>query len=387
MDNKRRLLRGWLLAFVALLLIGSALISPLPVRAESAPPGDDGTVVWNEDYTLGEGEEVAGDLVVFNGDAILEVDSRVQGSAVVWNGDAEVKGSVQGDLVVTSGEIRLAETAHVYGNVVCSWNCELQQAEGATIEGQVIEGLPFRGFRIERLDELPEAPTPSPPPFYVSGARKALEWMLKIIRGLVTVLVIAVIGGLVALIWPREMERVGRTVFDDPLPSAGIGLLTVIAAVTLIITLAITICLSPAAVLLALALGVAGLFGWVAIGAEIGTRLLQSLRSSTGDLSPMWAAGLGTLLITLISLGLSAAFCLAPFGWLLSLTLSLLGLGAVVLTRFGTRRYIPGQPGQRPPASTPPPEPPPPPAELTTVEPVEPAAEPSEGEADEEKSA
>ncbi len=383
MNNTRRLLP----AFVVLLLVGGALLFPaLSVKADASPPPDDGTVVWNEDYKLEEGEEVGGDLVVFNGDVTLEADSWVQGSTVIWNGDANVHGQIQADLVVMSGNISLDETAHIYGDVVCGLNCDLERKSGARVEGDIIEGLPFRGFRFENG---PPEPTPSPVPFYVSGVRRAFEWMLRLIRGVFTALVISVMGGLVALIWPRELDRVGETVFSDPLPSAGIGLLTAIAALALVVTLAITICLSPVALLLALAVGVAGLFGWVAVGAEVGRRLLRSLRSSSTDLEPMWAAGLGTLLITVLSLGLSAALCLAPLGWLLTTALILLGLGAVALTRFGTRPYTPGQ-LHRSPARPPEPTPPPPPTETHAAGPaesIEPFEEPLESEADEDEPA
>jgi hypothetical protein len=111
--------------------------------------------------------------------------------------------------------------------------------------------------------------------------------------------------------------------------------------------LVITICLSPGAALVALALGAAGLLGWIAIGAQIGRRLLQAL-DATGDrvnpVAPMWSAALGTLIITLITVGLSTALCLSPLGWLLMFVIGCFGLGAVVLTRFGTTPYVPSQP-------------------------------------------
>ena len=125
-------------------------------------------------------------------------------------------------------------------------------------------------------------------------------------------------------------------------------MLTMVAATVIAIALAITICLSPVAILAALALGAAGLFGWIGIGAVVGERLLQALNAR--ETAPLWAAGLGTLLITLIGTGLSIAFCLAPIGWLMMFVLGCLGLGAVVLTRFGTTTYVPATgSGPRPP--------------------------------------
>lgn len=335
------------------------LLPAMPVTATS--PQDDGVVIWNEDYTLTAGAELDGDLVVFNGDAILESRSRIKGNAVVWNGNADVNGAVEGNLVVSNGDIRLSGDALVEGDVVCSWNCAIEQEAGARIGGDIVEGpslrgIPFGhwsapGFRIL-------IPVPERRPFWTSAPEQLLRWFFRAVRGMVTVLVITALGAVVSLIWPRATTRVGLTAFQSPGASLGVGCLTLVAGTALIIALAITICLSPAAVLLALGLGAAGLFGWLAIGARVGRRLLEQLHA--GEIEPLWVASVGTLIITLISLGLSAAFCLAPLGWLVTLAISCFGLGAVVLTRFGTRRYLPGQGRQ---IAEPPP--PPPPAEAT----------------------
>ena len=191
----------------------------------------------------------------------------------------------------------------------------------------------------------------------ISGPRLALEWTLNAARSVATILVIAAIAGLVALIWPRETAQVGQAVIETPWPSFGVGLLTAAAATALIVALAITLCFSPLSALVALALGAAGLFGWIGIGGLVGERLMRALK--VRDSAPLWAAGMGTLLITLISAGLSAAFCLAPFGWLMIISLGCLGLGGVVLTRFGTTPYVHHPPPSPPPVEAPaPPEPP-----------------------------
>lgn len=338
----------WLIVLLAVGL----LLPATPALADGDPPGD-GVVLWNEDYVLGEGERVDGDLVVFNGDVTLEAGSRVAGSVVVWNGDADVEGTVEGDLVVSGGEIYLGDSAVVQGNVVCSWNCNIKVEEGARIDGSIVEGVPLRGLRFERWPEFPWAPIPPSPPLtsWVAGPERVLSWVLGIMRDVVGVLVIAAVAGLVALMWPHQTAQVGRTVVKTPWIAFGIGLLTIGAATALIVVLAITMCLSPVAALAALALGAAGLFGWIGVGALVGERLLQAFNAR--EIAPMWAAGLGTLLITLISTGLSAAFCLSPFGWLMVFVLGCLGLGAVVLTRFGTTNYVPIRPTPPLPMPTP----------------------------------
>lgn len=363
--------RRWFIGLTVLLAAVLLLPAP-PALATGGPPGDDGVVIWNEDYTLGEGEQLDGDLLVFSGDATLEAGSRVTGSVIIWNGNAEVAGTVEGDLVVSGGDIHLDDGAQVEGDVVCSWNCDLEQEEGARVDGGVIEGIPLRGLRFERLRDAPTR-IPSLPSLWASGAGQVLDWTFRAMRRVIATLVVAAVAGLVALIWPHQTAQVGRTVIEAPWPSFGIGLLTVVAATALIIALALTICLSPVAALAALALGAAGLFGWIGVGAQVGERLLQAL--NVREIAPLWAAGLGTLLITLVGMGLSVAFCLALLGWLVVLVLGCLGLGAVVLTRFGTMAYIPSTGAEPGPSRPTPPSPAPTPSEVPEP------PEPPEGEA------
>ncbi|MGD8968418.1 MAG: polymer-forming cytoskeletal protein [Anaerolineae bacterium] len=339
------------LVWLAVILLAGLLLPAMPVAAASNPP-DDGVVIWNEDYTLAGDDALDGDLVVFNGDATLEAGSRIRGNAVVWSGSADVNGVVEGNLVISNGEIRLGEDAHVQGDVVCSWNCDIEREEGARVDGDLVEGPSLRGLPFAEWGEPGlriQIPTPEAEPFWVSGPEQLLRWIFRIVRSLVTILVIAAMGGVVALIWPQATAQVGRTAFESPGASLGVGFLTIVAAIALIIALAITICLSPAAALVALLLGAAGLLGWVAIGARVGGRLLSAL--GAGEVTPLWVAGLGTLVITLITVGLTAGFCLAPLGWVLIFVIGCFGLGAVVLTRFGTTAYVPGQ---RPKADEPP---------------------------------
>jgi hypothetical protein len=99
-----------------------------------------------------------------------------------------------------------------------------------------------------------------------------------------------------------------------------------------------------------------GFFGWIAVGLLVGQKLLGGLKVQ--EAAPLVAVVIGVLLISLIS----ALPCL---GFLVFLGVLSLGLGGVVLTRFGTMSYPEGLPS---PPSPPPPPTPPSPAATTEVE-------------------
>ena len=361
--NKRRLI--WLV----LLAVGLLLPTTPVLAGDASPPGDDGIVVWNEDYALEADEQLDGNLVVFNGDVTLETGSRVEGTVIIWNGNVEVEGTVEGDIVVSDGDICLGDNAHVNGNVVCSWECDLKQQDGAYVEGVFTEGEPLGDLHIEPLPGIP-VNMPYPSTFWVSGSSHILGWVVAFIRGVAAVLVVSTVAGLVALIWPQPTAVIGRTLVKAPWHSFGIGILTVIAAAVTILVLIMLVCTTPIAALAALALGAAGLFGWIAIGALVGERLLQALK--VRETAPLWTAGLGTLAITLVSTGVSngsglaslgwmgssVGCCLTLLGWIGTVILGCLGLGAVVLTRFGTTAYTPSPNLERLSEPTPPPPPP-----------------------------
>jgi hypothetical protein len=74
------------------------------------------------------------------------------------------------------------------------------------------------------------------------------------------------------------------------------------------------------------------IFGWVAIGLELGKRLALALHQ---DWHPAVSAGIGTFGLTLVTLGLSRVIICV--GWMLPFLVSMVALGAVMLVFFGAR--------------------------------------------------
>lgn len=327
---------------LALLLAFSAT----PVFAQ----GDGGRVVFGGSFTLESGEELDGDLVVFGGSVDMERRSRVDGSVVVMGGSARVAGEVGGDVVAFGGNVVLRSTAVVDGDLVTIGG-NVQRDPGAVVRGSEVEGFEFEGF--PRFWTFPTR---------IYTSRWTDRWfssIFNVFKAIFTALALAALGLLIVLFWPKQTKVAGQTILVAPLPSGGIGLLTGIVAVALMVLLAMTICLSPVAFLLGVALLAAGIFGWAAVGLLVGQRLLEAFKVRV--ITPLMAVAAGILLLSL----LSAIPCL---GALIAFVAGCLGLGAVVLTRFGTQTY---------PLPTPVPPAPPVPAqpEEIAVEEVEPEAE------------
>jgi hypothetical protein len=329
-------------------------------------------------YTLRSGERLRGDLVVFGGIATLQSDTRVDGNTVLFGGTADIAGRIQGDLVLIGGAARLRSTAVVDGQVVRVGGA-LTQDEGAQIHGGESGGVivpPIRPIP-------PIMPIPTRPRYW------AEDFVVHSMSAIGTTFVLALLAVFVFVLWREPIERVNRTITQSPGISWVVGFLTPLAFAVIVPAFAVL----SAILILALCLGLVGFvliaavslalvaawaMGWIAVGQLIGERLLIALGART--VTPAASAAAGTATITLLWLGLEP---LCGLGWLFFVVLAPLGLGAVVLTRFGTREYTPtnGTSASAPavpvaPSAPPaPPAPPAPaapgPAQPPPVEPIE----------------
>lgn len=317
------------LCALALAVMLLAVASPALAYGGGRP---DGKVIWGEDFTLPSGDSVDGDLVVFGGNVELEEDSRVEGSVIVWGGNLEVAGTVEGDVAAFGGSVTLLEEAVIEGDVVVSGG-SIEREEGAVVEGQVITS-PGEAWEIPFVPRIVTVPPINPVVAQPRPGHGILGVLWAIVRGVAMVVVMAGLAGLVVLLWPQPTARVGETCVRAPLASFGVGLLTVIIVVALLVS----ICLTVVGVVAGIAAGVAAVFGWIALGVAIGERLL-----SRGTAHPFWTAVLGTGLLTLVSVLFDVIPCV---GWIAGFLVMCVGLGAVILTRFGTTIYVPAAPAQ-----------------------------------------
>jgi hypothetical protein len=110
--------------------------------------------------------------------------------------------------------------------------------------------------------------------------------------------------------------------------------------------------LIPVAIVVAILVPLAWLFGMIALGQEVGDRFTKAINQIW---SPVLSTGFGTFLLLLVVGFIGLIPCI---GWLLAFLVTLFALGGVTMTWFGTRsasgRLIPASettPVEVPPAS------------------------------------
>jgi len=309
------------LVLASLVLI---LAFALPVSA-FAGGLQEGRVVFGGTYTLHDGETLDGDLAVLGGAAILEQGSTVDGDVIILGGNLEAKGEINGNLVVIGGNANLGPNTVVRGDAITfggNVNTGNARIEGDQVSG---EGLDFPlDFRWGRDIDIPLRTFTG---FRVSTQARVLGYLFQCFM-------LAALAVLVVIFWPNPTGRVASAVVDQPVVAGGLGLLTIIVAPILLILLMITICLIPVSIIGLILLVVAAVFGWVALGLEVGQRLAKALNQ---EYQPVVAAGLGTLVLSLVVNGIAFIPCV---GWLVPFLVAALGLGGVLLTRFGAQAYV-----------------------------------------------
>jgi len=331
-------------SFTLLVLLFLLLAPAVPVYAQDGGPGK---IIFGDNFTLASDDKLAGDLVVFGGNVTIEKDADLNGSLVVFGGTVLSDGNVNGDVVVFGGQINLDDNAVVTGNVVTIGG-QLDKAESAVIKGEVVKN-------VSPQIQIPNGSIPPKVninfnPFWTAA-------------GVFTrALIIAGVAMLVVVFLKPQMDYVSQAIVSQPVMSGGVGLLAVlggpisIAVVALIMI--VTLILIPVAALViflgVLILALAWLFGMIALGNEIGERFTHSINQTW---APVFTAGFGTFLLMLVGGAIGQIPCL---GWLFTFLIGLVGIGAAVLTRFGTRPVQsvavtvytpPSNPDQAPPAS------------------------------------
>jgi len=317
------------------IIIGGSGVQIQEEGAESK--SDSGRVHYSINF--GDDSLKQGDAIVkFAESVYIPADKTVAGDVVVFGGNAIIEGKVQGSVVVMGGEIRARRGAEIKGDVV---------AIGGTIEED--EEVVIRGERVQ-----------------VGGVANQISDRLHVgtraIRGLMTLamLFVALVLFLITMMFLRgRIERVSSHISAGLFKCFGAGVLAsfigMFGLIIVLIPLVITIVGIPLAVVLCVS----------CVGVYViacATFVFTVGRAAAARAGIQGGAFVQLLLgVLLLSIPEIIAFVLdvighlpvAPwvmlqvvsaFVWLLAYVV---GLGAIVLSRFGSRPVEPAPPSAR----------------------------------------
>jgi len=249
---------------------------------------------------IGSNEIVCGDVTSFGGSVVVQGELR--GNVTAFNSNTLIAGEVIGNLTLFGGTIALNSNSQVHGHIDLYGTRELN-AQGKQLEGAITDHAQRRWFP-GRIGEFNF-------PF----------WSL---------VVWAILGiGLITLL-PEHVMFVRTTVTTKTRRSIIIGLLSILLAPAVLVVLVALILPISLALILVLGLIAAWILGTVAVSWTIGDHILRAV-------APQYNTRLIDVVVGLTVLVLVGSI---PYiGWLINIGVGLLGLGAVFLSRFGTRLY------------------------------------------------
>jgi hypothetical protein len=350
----------------ALLLLGpvpmlgaqeSATQPPAPPAAPPAPePGS--RSVFTGDHTVAAGETVD-DVVVVGGD--LHVLGTVTGDAVVVGGELvlEESGLIEGDATVTGGSI-VENGGQIRGEMRMldegTDGVQVDVGDGDENRIDVQDGREM--VRLEREDRGGR--------FFGHGSpfRAIASGFSGLISAIALGLVLAGIGALLIFYGRPYLDTVSDTIRGSTLRSGAVGLaasfLVIPAFVVLVVALAVSIIGIPvlllAVPLYPLAIAAATGMGLLAAAHALGERTSEQ-RNATFDFRYRNAyaylfTGVGMLLGPLVAANLIEMTGFLGFigvlleiaTWAVIWAASTIGLGAVILSRAGTRRTFVARP-------------------------------------------
>jgi hypothetical protein len=314
----------------------------------------------NFDRIIREGETVNEDVVIFGSTLLIQKEARVTGDVVAFGSDVTIAGTIEGDVAIFGGSANMGGTVEgdlvILGSSLVANSAAVVEGECVLVGGDVSSesqsGLNCSSFGdfsnitlpaitdLPIIPALPRIPTPAEASFGFFGRIGDIAGR-SLLFGLLALALAAVA--------PRHLTGVTDTIKQRPAASGAVGFLTIFASisllviVTLLTVVLIFVCIGvlgiPIIIGISLLLALGLFMGWVAAGVIFGRWLARMLKLSNRRLTV--TAALGTAMLTLVA-GLLSSLPFQLGGWLwtlIVLAVTCAGLGAVALTRFGTRTY------------------------------------------------
>jgi hypothetical protein len=303
-------------------------------KANATADSDTGAAGWVEIRDeRGRYKEKGLDIVKFGESVFVANDEMVRGDLVVFGGNAMIEGMVVGNVVVIGGDIRARSGAEIKGDAVVIGG-DIEEDDDVVINGERV--------RIESL--VPNIHWL--PPWWTGDG----QWFRLVVLP-VTLFIQLILAFLVLLFLRDRVFRGDQHLSENYLKSFGVGLLSafvgVFALIIIMIPLFITIIGIPLALLLIVSCVGVFIIAWTLFSFSLGTMVARRFQFQTDN--PFLMVFIGAVLINLPSiigfvLGTGHLSLLSPvsvafsaLGWFVKGFAYLAGLGALVLSRFGSR--------------------------------------------------
>ena len=260
---------------------------------------------------------IDGELIILGGNTVLDSAGYVTGSLYVVGGVVEIEGRIDGDVSYLAGSLTLGATARVCGDIDVAAQ-DLVQLPGAQVKGDVNTGTGLG---------LPQYGRAANPTF-----------VERLAMTLAQALAFALVAGLTARITRRPLTRVMVAVHDHVVVMSAMGILSGLVAIVLLVLMVYTIILIPIALIFGIVSILTIGYGWIAIGMLLGQALALYLPWSWS--APVQASVGSFALILLLGL-VNLVPQLRGLGDLAVLLMTTTSFGAILLTRIGTRRFVP----------------------------------------------
>ena len=294
---------------VVLFINGGSWLRSLPIAQANGPApssSDNGCTTtfqgpnFGETIVIGQNDVACGKLMDFGGK--VAIDGKMQGDVSAFGSTMVVTGTVDGDIHLYGGLLTLQSGSQVHGDINL-YGGRLIHESGSQFDGNVYtQNDQFVSFIGSEHFSFP----------------------------LWSIVIWVALGLLLSKLLPEHVTFVRTTVIQKMRRSLLIGLLSILLAPAILIVLTALILPIPVAIIVALGLIAAWALGTVAVGWIVGEHIVRAV-------APQRNTRLVQVVVGLAALALVGAI---PYiGWLISLATGLVGLGAVFLSRFGTRLY------------------------------------------------
>lgn len=256
---------------------------------------------FGEAVVVNSGEVICGNLTSFGGTVVIQ--GEVRGDVVAFGGNVFINGQVNGNVILYGGNITLRNAARVYGDIHLCGGRWIQDTS-SLLHGSVFDCTQSVGLLVLG-DKGPDFRFWS-----------IVTWVA--------------LGLLLISLLPEHVMLVRTTAKSKMRRSFVLGLLSVLLAPAVLAVLVALIISIPLAIIVVVGLIAAWALGTVAIGWLIGDFIVRKVIPHQSTHPMQVVVGLTVLAL---------AGSLPYIGWLIILGAGLIGLGAVLLSRFGTRLY------------------------------------------------